>query len=142
MQNTTKPTKRASFFVSISLVLDGLSTLAFGFFYFFIAGLSDPVDFSIEVKNVAIRQGEIVALLAFAYFVICVISIVFWQKGRHNWNYIILGLGLIHILGSGYLFTYTEGFGLYAYLFYGSLSINLILLVIIIFEKFKPQSLV
>jgi len=102
-QNTIKPTKLASFFVSIILVLDGFSTLAFGLFYFVIARLSDPVDFSVETKDVIVRQGEIVALLTFVYLVLCFISLVFWQKGKHNWNYIILGLGLIHLVGSSYL---------------------------------------
>lgn len=141
-QNTIKPTKLASFFVSIILVFDGFSSLAFGLFYFVIAGLSDPVDFNAEVKNAIVRQGEIVALLTLVYLVLCVISIIFWQKGKRNWNYIILGLGLIHMVGSSYLFTFRDEFDFFAYLFYGSLSMNLILLAIIIFEKIKSKPLV
>jgi hypothetical protein len=141
-QNIVKPTKLAAFFVSISLVLDGFSTLAFGLLYFFITASSDPIDFNMEAKNAAVRQGEIGAFLTFVYLVLCVISIVFWQQGKRNWNYIILGLGLIHIIGSSYLFTFRDEIDFFAYLFYGSIPINIILLAIIILGKNKSKSII
>jgi hypothetical protein len=132
----------SSFLVWIIVILDGLSIFAFGLFGLVIAGIADPGPDGAYSKDALFFWTGSIALLSFIYLVVCFISLIFWQKGKRNWGYVILGLGLIHLAGSSYLFNFRDAFDFIVTLFYGSLIMNLLLLAIIIngIIRSKPNS--
>ena len=158
-QNSIKPTILASFSVWIIIALDGFTTLVFALLCLLLAAISEPADLSHvgpHTKDAIYLWAGSTTLLAFAYLVACFISLVCWQQGRRNWGYIILGLGLIHLVGSACLLYFRSDFDFtlellkmflgsfvmnWLDLFCGSLVINLILLIIIINERIGPKSL-
>jgi hypothetical protein len=134
------PTNLSSFLVTVVILMDGFSMLAFGFFYLLISGMADYFD-NLEAKEAMLRQGEVVAALSFVYIFICLISLVYWHFRKQFWNYVILGLGLFHLAVFSYLMTFDNEFNILVFLFYISLVGNLLLLVIIMFGKIKSKSL-
>ncbi len=104
-QNASKPTRLTSIFVSIFMVVDGFSALAFGLLCFVVTALGGPPapgdNSRIELGIVFL--GIIVPLLCFGYLVMCFISLVYWLKGKRVCQYCVQGLGLIHLVGSVYL---------------------------------------
>ena len=138
MQNedTLKQHKVSAIVVSISMIFDGLSMLIFGFFYLVGKGNTDFPD--IETKKALVLQGEIVAASAFIYFLTCLLSLNYGLRGSRVWSDIILGLGMIHFAGASYLLTVTSPYADSVYpLPYGSIAVNLLLLVIIVYNKNK-----
>jgi len=160
IQNTIKPNILSSFSVWIIIALDGFSALAFGLLCLLLAFIAEPTNLnhpSPHAKDAIFLWAGSIALLTFVYLVACYISLVCWQQGRRNWGYIILGLGLIHLVGSAYILYFSSEFKFIVEfldmffrslainlldLFYGSLVINLLLLIIIFIGKIRPKSLI
>ncbi len=144
MQNrgAFKPTILSSFLASIILILDGLSMVFFGFIY--LVGSANADFFSDpEKKDVVLRQGEVVALLTLLYLIFCIVTLVYWLKGRRSWNYVVLGLGLFHLTSCSYLMVFSDWERDLARLcFYDSLTLNLFLVAIAIFGRRKLESLI
>jgi hypothetical protein len=138
-QNTHNPTNLASFLGSIILVFDGFSMLAYGLLIFVISGIADPVDFSIETKKAGLRLGAFFALITLVYLVVCLISLKNWKEGKRVWRYIILGLGLLHLVWFGLYFISGKEFEFLTYLFYGSLVANILLCILVIFGQTKAS---
>ena len=136
-----RPHKLASVFVSMAMTFDGFSTLFFGILYFAYSGLADPISDNDEGKRMLVRLGILALFLTFIYFVVCFISLTYWKKRKRFWGYIILFLGLSNLVGYSYLFTIGRSdFSFFTYLFYGSLIMNLPLIVLIIYNEIKSKS--
>jgi hypothetical protein len=139
MQNRTslKPNKLTSFFVSIAMIFDGISTLFFGGLFWVISGLADPV---FDTKETIMLRGNLMLLLTFAYLIVCFISLNYWKKGKHFWAYVILILGLSNLAGYSYLFAVSRAeFDFFIYLFFGSLILNLPLVAFILYNEIKSK---
>ena len=76
---------------------DALTGLSYGIVFFVIAGISDPIDFSVQAKESVIRLGESVLLASFLYCILCFVTLRQWAKQRHAWSYVGLSLVLIHL---------------------------------------------
>jgi predicted transporter len=102
MQDTTIKQQRAisPFLIAVVLSSDALTGLSYGIVFFVIAGVSDPIDFSIQAKESAIRLGESVLLASFLYCILCFVTLRQWAKQKHSWSYIGLSLVLIHLVVS------------------------------------------
>ena len=150
-QDTSKPNKTASILVSIIMVVDGISVMVLGILYAFGTAIGEPRGFSIkalDAKAAAEHQSVIVMWLCIAYLLICLISLRFWQRGKRIWMYVILGLGLMHVMYFSYIFSPFFPFSLFygidffAFLFYGSILLNLIISIIILFGRNKDREMV
>ena len=140
MQNQTslKSNQLTSFFASIAMIFDGISTLFFGGLFWVISGLSDPLDFSVATKDAIMFRANLMLLLTFAYLIVCFISLNYWKKGKHFWAYVILILGLSNLAGYSYLFIVDRNeFNVFTYLFWGSLILNLPLVAFIVYNEIK-----
>ena len=124
------------------MILDGLSMVFFGLI--FLVG-SANADFFYDTgkKDIVLHQGEVVAVLTLIYLVFCITSLFYWQKGKHHWNFVVLGLGLFHLAVSSYLMVSPDWESDLARLyFYSSLILNLLLVAITVFGKRKLEFLV
>jgi len=139
--NIEKPTLLASFLGSIIMILDGLSMVFFGLIYLVGAANAD-FFYDMGKKEVVLHLGQIVAVLTLVYLILCIVSLVFWQKGRLLWKYVVLSLGLLHLAVSSYLmFSPDWESDLARLYFYSSIALNLVLVAITIFGRRKVESL-
>ena len=83
--------------------------MALGLFFFVLSPLWGPLPIGFRATSEMVFEGEILPFLCFGYLVICFISLVYWLKGKRVWRYSILGLGLIHFVGSSYLLELCHG---------------------------------
>lgn len=134
-QISRRPTRAQSWLASIIIWFDGISALIVGLIFLFIAGIGDPVDFSVEAKEAGIRLGEFVALLAGLYLISCLISIAYWRRGKPKWGYVLMGLGLMHAAWSTYLVIESSWDRSFVYFFAASLVLNIALHAIILQVK-------
>src|SRR5688572_24885276 len=85
--NIEKPTLLASFLGSIIMIIDGLSMVFFGLIYLVGAANAD-FFYDMGKKEVVLHLGQIVAVLTLVYLISCIISLVYWLKGRPFWKYV------------------------------------------------------
>lgn len=134
-QNTVKPAILSSCLALIILSLAGLSALFFGFIYLVGAANADPTS-NLDAKTAILLRGQTVAILTFLYLVICLVSPFFWYNRGRSWNYVILGLGLIHLVGSTYLAISPNWESDLTRLYlYSSAIMNLILVAVMILDR-------
>ncbi len=116
--------------------------MALGLFFFVLSPLWGPLPIGFRATSEMVFEGEILPFLCFGYLVICFISLVYWLKGKRVWRYSILGLGLIHFVGSSYLLDSVTDIPLFAFFLSGSFFVNLFLYAFILFGNPKSETLV
>ena len=142
MQNQidSKPNKLLSFFISLIIVVDGFSAFVVGRVY--LSYISNPVHYDVKTGEDLV-YAKVTAWLTFAYFLLCLISLVCWLLGNTSWKYVILVLGLLPFFGSSYILIImrrlSNEYNLVRSPFYGFLAINLLLFVFIIFDIVKSR---
>jgi hypothetical protein len=150
-QNNSKPNRAASILVSIIMVVNGISVMFLGILYAFGTAIGEPIGLTVEAleaKAAAEYRSQIVMWLCIVYFLICLLSLLFWQKGKRVWIYVLLVLGLMHVIYFGYIFSpffpFSVFYGIdyFAFLFYSSISLNLIMFIFILFGRNKNREIV
>jgi hypothetical protein len=140
---TSNIAKISYFFVSILVVLDGFSMLGFGIIHSFMIGVIDHFGSGID-KRALMSYAEIVLWLAFAYFIACLVALIFWLSRRGFWRYVILGLGILAFVGSSYFLIMSKELGsdynFARYPFWTSLTINFLLIAFIILDTVNPEN--
>ena len=146
-QEILGPSKRSLFIGSIILGFDALSGSAIGLFIVGLYGSGDPAHFSLEGEAARNRIMMILGILVLLYFVTCLVSPIFWRKGKPAWKYVVAGLGLLNLAGSGLVFLMFVGLSMVAeewtvgpwYALCASLPMNLALLAVVGFTKLNPS---
>lgn len=141
IQPIIKPTKPFVVIAFVAMAFDGFSALAFGGLYLLASLLADPVDFKVETKDAIVAQGTFVAGLTVLYLIVCLLSANYWAKGKTFLGYVLLCLGVMHLVLFSYLFQFRNEAEMLTYIFYGSLLLNVSLLGIAAFTKFEGKFL-
>ena len=134
--NPQKPNRLIKFLVSCLMILDGLSVLGLGLLFFMVAGLADPPDFSIEAKEANFLRGQVVAFVAFIYFLLSIISTIYWNVRYGAWRFIMLGLGILHLPVSFLVILARSDFEDFpAFLFFIPILLDVMLCILVFFGK-------
>ncbi len=99
MQDTTIKHQRtiSPFLISAVLSSDALTGLSYGIVFFILAGVGDPIDFSVQAKESATRLGQYALFVSLLYCVLCFVALRQWARQSHSWSKVGLSLVLIHL---------------------------------------------
>jgi len=142
MQNQipSKPSLLLRIICGVLLNFDGLSSLLLSLFSIVFIGLGDPTVDGIGLKARSLQIASIVALILLAYFIFCNVTLAFWADGRRKWDLILAGLSILHILGFSSLYIAMPA-DFFAFTFYLSLGVNLVILALVFLGKKKRTNL-
>jgi uncharacterized membrane protein len=140
MQNQMqmKPTDLSLRIVSIVAAINSLVTLLIGALWVLIIEISEPSprEMKLDLESIAVQrdQEQLTVLLSVGICVIIyLIALVFWINGKRFWDFILLGLTLLHLVGLYYLVI--SFFGYLPAVLFIPLALDLIILVTIIVDK-------
>jgi hypothetical protein len=123
-----KPTRQSSIIVSIITAVNILVTFLFG-------RLGGMIIDAAKLAPAAQRNREhlVASLVVILYFILSLVALNFWKKGRHLWDMILIGLTMLHFVSVYYFFVFL--LGEFPPLFFIPLSLDVIILAIVILDK-------
>ncbi len=125
--------------VSDILMFDGITIFIFGIIFSFINLIGDPGDFNPETKRIMVLQGNIIGIGSFIYLITCLISRYLRNKGHNFGNYIIIILGIIHLLISIFITFNFEEPNLSILFTSLLIMMNILLIVVVIKELIERK---
>ena len=111
--------------VSLAMLIDGISGVIFGLFFFISSKLPGALNPDLTVTQGFFYWAAAVAAALLLYLVFCVLAIVRWLKGRQPWAFVISGLALAHMIGIGFVYTYKDLFPFLDVFIFLTLALNL-----------------
>jgi len=96
--NPRKSNVLRTIFISITLLLDGLSAAGLGYIYFIFMAILDPADFDLETKYANMRQGETAYVAGLIALLLFVLAAIFWWLGKRVGKYVATSLCIVGLL--------------------------------------------
>ena len=130
---THKPRKTSSSIVSIAASLNLLVMLFISFILYFAYAVADPASDNINLESFygqKIRDELTIGLITLTLIIVFLTALVLWLTGKQFSDIFLLAITLLHACG---VVIFKDI--LFSLLVFGSLMLDLIILVVILFEK-------
>ena len=99
-QSARKSKVLRTIFISITLLIDGLSAFAMGNVYLFFMVMMDPEGQEIGTKTDNFRQGEVGYVAGLVVLLVFILAAIFWWLGKRVGKYVATTLCIVGLLSS------------------------------------------